>query len=116
MTSPIIPRYCRRPGCPHHADLSGYCPAHSKKVRGEIHRGYDRGRDADLVAFYKSALWQRVRRVMLGKFPVCQDCQLAPSTEVHHIQKAETKQKRLAFSNLMALCKGCHAKRTARGE
>lgn len=110
-------RFCLRPGCPAYSDGSGYCQAHAKQARAETYRAYDAGgRDPAARRIYHSAQWLRVRSVMLAKFPVCQDCETRPSVEVHHIEKAKTRRKLLAFSNLRALCKSCHSKRTARGE
>jgi 5-methylcytosine-specific restriction protein A len=71
-------------------------------------RGYDRR-------------WQRVRLGFLQDHPLCVDCGakgiVTVATDVHHVLKiADYPELRLDPRNLMALCHGCHAERTARGE
>ena len=118
MTLPQpTPRFCLVPGCPRYSNGSGYCDAHAPVVRAQTHRAYDMGpRDQWARRFYKSAAWRKFREVVLQKFPICQDCEVLPSCEVHHIVKARTRKLLLSFRNVLALCKSCHSKRTARGE
>lgn len=107
---PIRPkRPCLHPGCPELVD-SGYCPAHTRSApdyrESAAKRGYD----------YK---WQKLRLAYLTRNPLCVDClqqgETTAAQEVHHIiPKAEGGTEEP--SNLMALCKPCHSKRTARGE
>ena len=88
-----------------------YVPA--TKTRGEhgkssAQRGYDR-------------VWRRFRHWYLGVNPLCQDCLLTgrsePAVDVHHLVKIKTAPHlRLEPTNVMGLCKRCHAVRTARGE
>ena len=65
------------------------------------------------------ARWRRVRAWYLKRHPLCLDCQgegrVAPATEVHHIvalRDGGTHEE----TNLTALCKSCHSRRTAKGE
>ncbi|MEM4234189.1 MAG: HNH endonuclease signature motif containing protein [Candidatus Methanomethylicaceae archaeon] len=65
--------------------------------------------------------WRKVRAAFLVAHPLCQDCladnRTTLATEVHHITKHRNDPALLYdFANLMALCKRCHARRTARGE
>lgn len=105
---------CRKPHkkgevCPHrrNGDYIG------TRYRGTA---ASRGYDAD---------WRRTRRQKLDQDPLCEDhlemtggrAPFIPAIDVHHIKKVKTHPKlRLEMSNLMSLCKACHAKRTARGE
>lgn len=69
-------------------------------------RGYDRA-------------WMRLRRNYLAKQPLCHDCRAKGRTtaaeEVHHIRgfRGTKDPQRLDVTNLMALCKPCHSRRTA---
>ncbi len=72
-------------------------------TRGARNRGYDRA-------------WERFRRWYLNAHPVCEDCDRL-AQEVHHVVKlVEAPERRLDPTNVMALCKRCHSRRTARGE
>ena len=78
--------------------------AHGKRQRGR----YD-------------ATWMRFRVAYLSDHPYCQDCEargeLRIATEVHHVQRlAERPDLRLDEANMLGLCRGCHSRRTAKGE
>lgn len=64
--------------------------------------------------------WERFRKFFLMNNPLCRDCldadRLTPANEVHHVHKLADGGPRLDPDNCMALCKPCHARRTARGE
>lgn len=67
------------------------------------------------------AAWQRLRRAFLADHPLCADCDregvAAPAREAHHLRKVTDRPDlRLDPGNLLALCKRCHNRRTARGE
>lgn len=71
-------------------------------------RGYDRE-------------WYEVAKRFKQANPLCVDClqqgRTRPAQEIHHVKKVVTHPElRLDWSNLMALCKVCHAIRTRRGE
>jgi len=83
-------------------------PESADKRPSAARRGYDRA-------------WQQLRAHTLATHPWCADCDQAgivtESTEVHHLQPiAEAPNRRLDPSNLMALCKSCHSRRTAAEE
>ena len=88
-----------------------YClTAHEGRCRQERGTPAERGYDA---------AWRVVRSVKLMQDPCCEDClpRITPAVDVHHIRRiSEAPWLRLELSNLMALCKACHAVRTARGE
>ncbi len=63
-------------------------------------RGYDR-------------IWQRCRDAFLAHEPLCRRCLLEQrvswATEVHHIRSiAVAPELRLAWPNLMPVCRPCH--------
>lgn len=65
--------------------------------------------------------WLRLRAAFLAEHPLCADCEangmVTPAEQVHHVAKvADRPDLRLDWENLMALCAGCHSRRTARGE
>lgn len=68
-------------------------------------RGYDRA-------------WMRLRARFLAVHPTCATpgCP-RPAGEVDHIQTVRARPDlRLAWSNLRAFCKACHARRTAQDQ
>ncbi len=58
-----------------------------------------------------SARWQKIRKTILQRRPICELCHKAISYEVHHIKPVAAAPD-LAFvsSNLAALCRRCHEK------
>jgi 5-methylcytosine-specific restriction protein A len=82
------------------------------KRRGSpAQRGYD-------------AAWRRVRGAYLAAHPLCEcdDCQagakrITPAEVVDHIDTIEARPDlRLSWSNLRAMSKRCHDRRTARDQ
>ncbi|WP_350211168.1 HNH endonuclease [Botrimarina sp.] len=93
----------------------GKCEACHRTQR----RSYDRTRPSD--PFYCSRAWRKLRAAFLAEHPLCRDCLSAGRTtaaaEVHHREKrADRPDLALTWGNLEALCKGCHSRRTNRGE
>lgn len=63
----------------------------------------DRGYDAD---------WRAVRKQFLARHPTCQCGR--PATEADHVLAVRDRPDlRLSWSNLRALCRPCHSRRTA---
>ena len=99
----------RRPvHVPSHGDGSDTRRASDRDRGTRSERGYD-------------ALWQRFRRFVLSRHPLCADCRerslIIAATEVHHIEKVRDRPDlRLDPTNVRALCKPCHSARTAQGE
>lgn len=74
--------------------------------------------------------WYRFRRNALAcpedyglpaSFALCADCtaqgRLTPTVDIHHkLPMSVRPDLQYTASNLVGLCKSCHAKRTARGE
>lgn len=91
---------------------------HRPRGRPERASGYNAQRYAvSHDRLYHTAEWRRFRQLILSERPVCQDCDRAPATEPHHVRKAsECPERFFDPTNVLALCRGCHAKRTKRGE
>lgn len=85
-------------------------------------------REPKKKAIYSSLLnswkWQQLRRKKFLANPICEDCaakgRVTPTEEVHHNRpvesgRDETEMRQLAYdySNLVSLCKACHAARHA---
>jgi 5-methylcytosine-specific restriction endonuclease McrA len=73
-------------------------------------KGYEHTRRPAWVGrLYSSGQWQEVRRIVKARSPLCQDCGLAPSVDVHHIvPMLKAPHLALAYDNLKALCRPCH--------
>ena len=79
------------------------------------------------TTFYSCAPWRRLRLAFLQENPLCSHCQkkgiITPATEIDHIQSVNPHDpyntqsgkygEPLNRANLQALCKSCHAKKTA---
>lgn len=66
-------------------------------------------------SFYQLKEWNQLRKYKLMCNPICEECNNALATMVHHIISFvniddETKQKELFldFDNLMSVCHQCH--------
>lgn len=101
-------RPCSQPNCrAYQAPGSRYCALHKRATDA----AYDKARGTSTERGY-DATWQRIRASYLMDHPQCADCG-EPANEVHHIAPLAQGGTHEA-SNLMALCKGCHSKRTDR--
>jgi len=93
-------------------------------IRPPVHRPhapsanhYDRQRGTSTERGYDGD-WRRCRAAFLGQNPLCKFCEqrglLVAAAEIDHVRTiAEAPELRLDFSNLRALCRPCHARRTA---
>ena len=97
-------RYCAWPRCPNKVQY-GYCETH-EKTRKKLNvdnresrhaRGYDNE-------------WYKVRSRYIMQHPTCEYCG-EPSEEIHHKVSLKDGGSRLAFSNLVALCRICHRRK-----
>ena len=77
-------------------------------------REYDReqGRPSSTARGY-GIRWQRLRKLILHRHPICNHCKRMPSTDVDHI-KRKADGGRDTMENLQGLCRGCHNKKTAK--
>lgn len=108
------PRWCPRCCAAHAAGAKCPAAAADKLERDRLYRQSAARRGYD-------STWWKVRRAFLSQHPLCEDCQAAgrvrTADQVHHVKKvADRPDLRLDPSNLMSLCRSCHATRTARGE
>ena len=107
-------RECAWSGCHrtvHHP--ARYCTAHRRQgeARDKPFSGATRHSHP---SHYKTPAWQRLRRLVLSRDPVCVACGAAPSSHVDHIL-ARKHGGTDALSNLQGLCAHCHTAKTARG-
>lgn len=101
-------RPCSRTGCPNLTD-GRFCEQHEKQENKRYEK-YDR--DPAVRRRYGRA-WKRIRDRHVAAHPLCERCReqgkLTPTEEVHHIRSLSqggTHDK----SNLISLCKSCHAR------
>jgi len=102
---------CNKPGC-QSLTRERYCVSHHQ----EYHRYNEERTDKELVRFYYSKEWQRVRELVLQRDNyLCVRCRQAgiikPAEMVHHIVPLKIDYtKRLEIDNLESLCEACHNK------
>ena len=105
-SKPLKP--CRHPGCPN-LTSGRFCEEHAKE---EAKRYEKYGRDPKTRKRYGRA-WSRIRSSYAKEHPFCELCLekgiLVPVDEVHHkvpLAEGGTHDR----SNLMSLCRSCHAR------
>ncbi|MDL2319063.1 HNH endonuclease [Eubacteriales bacterium OttesenSCG-928-A19] len=105
-------RPCSYPGCPALTD-DRYCEMHQKVVDAHYNRHQ---RDPETAKRY-GATWRRIRANYVAKHPFCEQCwkdgKITPVQEVHHIVPLSHGGTHDP-DNLMALCKICHSRITAK--
>jgi 5-methylcytosine-specific restriction protein A len=103
-----IQAYCLAQGCCQKVD-SGYCALHQQQYRHSQNVEHDH-------RLYRQQAWRRFRQQVLSERVWCEDCgRLA--TEVHHkVKRGQDLTKFYDESNVSALCKPCHSKRTKAGQ
>jgi 5-methylcytosine-specific restriction protein A len=102
---------CSMPGCGAVLDAPGRCARHQvdgwSRFRASP-QGQARARGYD-------ARWRRVRDRRLAAFPICEDCQHAPSTQGHHIGHERPGEHGFYdYDRIRALCDRCHRRRSQR--
>jgi 5-methylcytosine-specific restriction protein A len=103
-----VGRPCLAPGCPAIVTDGAWCKAHrpapSTHRNSPSVRGYDKR-------------WQRIRAAYLARHPLCVACRadgrVTEATEVDHIMPLAMGGTH-SESNLQALCKSCHSRKTAK--
>jgi len=103
--APALP--CRHPGCrKFRSPEKRGCPDHERNYRTE-----DERRGSSNSRGYGWS-WQKLRKSILKRDPVCAICKRAWSEEVDHcIPKARGGSD--DESNLQGVCRSCHAEKTA---
>lgn len=113
---PRVPKKpCCYPSCPNLTN-ERYCKEHKKQASHEYEKY---GRNPSVRSRYGRA-WKRIRDSYVKAHPFCELCfekgSLVPVAEVHHklpLSEGGTHER----SNLISLCKSCHAKlHAARGD
>lgn len=106
---------CKAPGCPE-LTHARYCEAHSDLEAEEAQQYRRFQRDPAINQRYDHA-WRKIRNRYIAKHPLCKHCEeqgrFTPAAEVDHIVPLEhggTHDE----TNLQALCKPCHSRKTAR--
>lgn len=102
---------CAEPGCAEIALAGqGYCARHQKRTKPWSH-GTGNRPSASRRGY--GVAWRKIRAAYLAEHPACALCG-RPATDVDHVVP-----KRFGGSdddtNLQALCKECHQRKTARG-
>lgn len=90
------------PRCPNLVDR-GYCPTHKAQQP-------ERKRPDGSQAYYNSVHWQKTRRVIRARDPICKGCKRKPSQTVDHI---DGNWRNNDPNNLQGLCKTCHDTKSA---
>ncbi|MCC8073684.1 MAG: HNH endonuclease [Clostridiales bacterium] len=98
---------CSYPGCPR-LTSDTYCEEHSKLISQQYERN---GRDSHHGKRY-GRNWHKIRKAYVNAHPLCERCaengRYVKVEEVHHIKPLAdggTNEE----SNLMSLCRKCHA-------
>lgn len=101
-------RPCSYPGCPNLTE-GRFCEKHQKEENKRYEK-YDRN---PVVRRRYGRVWKRVRDAYVKEHPFCEECFkkkiLVPVEEVHHI-KPLSEGGNHNKSNLISLCKSCHAR------
>jgi 5-methylcytosine-specific restriction enzyme A len=106
------PRFCLVPGCTVLLASGRRCPAHA--VAAEHARP-----NYAIRRWYRTPRWKALRALVLREqCYACADCgQILVALEVDHIAKHEGSPWRFwDRTNLQALCRTCHQRKTQRGE
>ncbi len=99
---------CTRAGCPELVKRGqGRCDKHA----AALDQSLDRDRASSAERGY-GANWQRLRKLVLHRDPVCCICKTAPSRDVDHIQALRAGGTN-DLTNLQGLCGACHSRKTA---
>ncbi|SHF44191.1 HNH endonuclease [Caloramator proteoclasticus] len=106
-------RPCSYPGCPELTD-GRYCERHEKEMTREYNRN-----NRTYKYLYNSTRWKRLRIKFLKENPLCAECGkkgiVRPAEVVDHIIPHKgNKELFWDESNLQALCKECHDRKTAK--
>lgn len=101
-------RPCSYPGCPNLTD-GRFCEKHQREENKRYEK-YDRNPAASRRY---GRVWKRVRDSYVKEHPFCEECFkrgiIVPVEEVHHI-KPLSEGGNHNKSNLISLCKSCHAR------
>jgi 5-methylcytosine-specific restriction protein A len=92
---PRAPKQCSHPNCPN----SQPCPTHQRKPwEGSTRK----------QTLPPSREWERIRRRVIDRDPICKLCNAAVSVEVDHIHNRNDH----SLPNLQGVCRRCHRAKT----
>jgi len=107
---------CSYQGCPTliESGTGNYCKEHMK-LKNKV---YSKTRDdKETITEYKTARWQRVRKIVLQRDNyLCQICKEKTAEMVDHIVEVKDGGAFYELSNLQSLCNKCHALKTKQEE
>lgn len=113
-TAPLT--YCITPGCTSRV-VRGYCSNH-QPIRSTTYDDTTRKNTPALkeaARIRSSAKWQRLRRYLKAKHPICCDplarhpFTTEPTVDIHHIQGlADAPSLAFEAANLAPVCRPCH--------
>lgn len=105
--------HCLKPGCPELVE-ERRCEEHRREYERANERALHSGGGRHDPEFYSSAYWRRKRRSYLATHPVCEreGCERPPGEVDHVMPRSEGGSD--ASSNLQALCKKHHSRKTAK--
>lgn len=63
---------------------------------------------------FETSRWRNIRLMQLLEYPICEICNRARATEVHHIVKVNMGGNPLSRDNLQSTCHACHVAETKR--
>lgn len=110
---PVSRKACGNKQCPLPA-IEGYrfCSEHLKENR----QGRDAAKEPERLRVYSSQRWQAIRRVVLGRDPLCVLCLqegiVRASEVVDHIQSMQDGGAQFDLENLQGLCVICHNRKS----
>lgn len=109
MMPHAAPTVCCWAGCNAYSH-GRYCEKHKQEYDQRRWKQANERRPGNTKAYGKK--WRKLRGLVLHRNPLCKSCG-APAKEVDHIiplKDGGTNQ----MSNLQALCKSCHSRKTGR--
>lgn len=105
-------KLCCYPGC-NKLSAGYYCPTHAAKREAE--RRQNAFRYASRYADYSNPEWRKLSRQLIQEKGCCERCGGTIGLSVHHIIPVRyAPELFLDRSNLLVLCRECHAVETAR--
>jgi 5-methylcytosine-specific restriction protein A len=115
MSPTASPHACAQSGCPALVPRGqSRCQAHRRRRWREYQR---RRPDRRVVKqIYHTARWQKVRRLILSREPLCRPCKAAglvvAAVQVDHIKPVDAGGAPFDSENLQPLCFSCHSRKT----
>jgi 5-methylcytosine-specific restriction protein A len=101
---------CANPGCPELIRVGQFCSSHSHIDKQESKR------DPKGQKLYKTARWERTRKMQLAKEPWCADClkeeRYTPATDCDHIKPWAGDQTKFFKGPFQSLCHSHHSAKT----